>query len=100
MPRILRLLTIVALGAGLAGCGPKKLDTGHCPVSVAVAPQPVLVERRIYVPIPARLTQTEAMPEGPIAQCFDVAAQRRAVIERQNARAEQIRSIQGTEVKP
>lgn len=100
MPRILRLLTIVALGAGLAACGPKKLDTAHCPVSVAVAPHPVVVVRRIYVPIPARLTQIEAMPEGPIAQCFDVAAQRRAVIERQNARAEQVRSIQGTEVKP
>jgi len=32
--------------------------------------------------------------------CYDVAAKRRAAIERLNSRMEQIEAIQGTEVKP
>jgi len=38
--------------------------------------------------------------EGPIPMCYDVAAKRRAAIERLNSRMEQIEAIQGTEVKP
>lgn len=98
MPSILRLLSVVALAALPAACGLTKPSAS--PVQCAVAPEPVVVERRVYVTIPAALTRTEAVPEGPIAQCFDVAAQRRAVIERLNGRAEQVRAIQGTEVKP
>lgn len=98
MPSIFRLLIVIVAAVLAAACGRAKPDAG--PAVCAVAPQPVVVERRVYVPIPSRLTQTEPVPEGPIAQCFDVAAQRRAVIERQNARAEQVRAIQGTEVKP
>lgn len=98
MPSILRLLIVTALAGLLAACGPARPDAG--PVQCAVAPEPVVVERRVYVPIPAALTRTEPVPEGPIGQCFDVAAQRRAVIERLNGRAEQVRAIQGSEVKP
>jgi len=98
MPSILRLLTVVAIAAVLAACGRTRPDAG--PAQCAVTPEPVVVERRVYVSIPAALTRTEAVPEGPIAQCFDVAAQRRAVIERLNGRADQVRAIQGTEVKP
>lgn len=98
MSRILWLLTAVVLVLGLSACRDTKPDS--TPAMCAVSPQPVVVERRVYVAIPAELTRTEAVPEGPIAQCFDVAAQRRAVIERQNARAEQVRAIQGTQVKP
>ena len=98
MPSILRILIAVVFAATNAACVPAKPDTG--PVQCAVAPEPVVVERRVYVSIPASLTRSEAVPEGPIAQCFDVAAQRRAAIERLNGRAEQVRAIQGTEVKP
>lgn len=98
MPSILRILTAVAFAALTAACGPAKPDAG--PAQCAVAPEPVVVERRVYVSIPASLTRSEVVPEGPIAQCFDVAAQRRAAIERLNGRAEQVKAIQGTEVKP
>lgn len=98
MPSILRLLTAAALAAVLAACGRTKPDAG--PSQCAVTPEPVVVERRVYVRIPAALTRTEAVPEGPITQCFEVSAQRRAVIERLNGRAEQVRAIQGTKVKP
>ncbi|MGE8210947.1 MAG: hypothetical protein ACN6RH_15745 [Stenotrophomonas rhizophila] len=98
MPSIFRLLTAALLAAAIAACGPTKPETE--PMQCAVAPEAVVVERRVYVPIPAALTRSEAVPEGPIAQCFDVAAQRRAVIERLNGRAEQVRAIQSTEVKP
>lgn len=98
MPSILRLLTAASLAAVLAACGRTKPDAG--PAQCAVTPEPVVVERRVYVRIPAALTRTEAVPEGPITQCFEVSAQRRAVIERLNGRAEQVRAIQGTKVKP
>lgn len=98
MPSILRLLIIAALATVLAACGRTKPDAG--PAQCAVSPEPVVVERRVYVTIPAALTRTEPVPEGPIAQCFDVAAQRRAVIERLNGRAEQVRAIEGSEVRP
>lgn len=98
MPSILRLLTVAALAAVLVAC--REVKPNSSPAQCAVTPEPVVVERRVYVSIPAALTRTEAVPEGPITQCFDVAAQRRAVIERQNGRAEQVRAIEGTEVKP
>lgn len=98
MPSILRLLMVMCVVALLAAC--HRIKSSPAPTQCAVSPEAVVVERRVYVPIPTALTRTEAVPEGPIAQCFDVAAQRRAVIERLNGRAEQVRSIQGTEVKP
>ncbi len=97
MPGILRLLIAAALLV-LAGCDRlRKSEADH---SVAVAPQPVVIMQRVYVPIPKVLTAPEPIAEGPIAQCFDVAAQRRAAQERANAKLKQIGLVQGTEVKP
>ncbi len=59
-----------------------------------------VVTRTVYVDVPARLTVQEPIAEGPLSECPAVAAERRAAIERANARAAQIRAIKGTEVKP
>jgi len=95
--RLLRHIIAPAVLLALAACrsAPTLPDPG-----VAVRPVPVIVERRVYVPIPKDLTRREPMPEGPIAMCYDVAAQRRAAIERLHGRLEQIEAIQGTEAKP
>ena len=65
-----------------------------------VTPTVVTVERIVYVKVPAELTRPEPIAEGPIAQCFDVAAQRRAALQRANSKLKQISEIQGTKVKP
>ncbi|GGD45740.1 hypothetical protein [Pseudoxanthomonas indica] len=95
----MRILIVLIVSALLSAC-----RSGVRPdlpeASTAVLPKVQIVERIVYVKIPERLTKQEAVPEGPIAQCFDVAAARRAVIERQNARAAEIATIEGTEVKP
>ena len=54
----------------------------------AVVPRLQVVERRVYVKVPAHLTKRSAVTEGSLPQCFDVAAQRRQVMEEQNARLE------------
>lgn len=96
----MRAMLIMAL-LMLAGCGNQDAVRGELPPAAsAVVPKVQIVERVVYVKVPDRLTPQEEVPEGPIAQCFDVAAARRAVIERQNARAAEVRAIQGTEVKP
>ena len=99
MSGIPRLLTAALLVLALCGATcqrkPELPDPG-----VAVRPEPVIVERRVYVPIPRELTRREPVAEGPIPMCFDVAAQRRAALDRVNARLEQIEAIQGTEAKP
>ncbi|KAF1697988.1 hypothetical protein CSC62_07535 [Pseudoxanthomonas jiangsuensis] len=99
MPGILRLLIAAGLVLALSGAScqhkPDDPDPG-----VAVRPEPVIVERRVYVPVPSSLTRREPIAEGPIAMCFDVAAQRRAALERANAKLQQVEAIQGTEVKP
>lgn len=70
------------------------------PNQCAVAPEVQVVEKKVYVSISPELTREEPIAEGPIAQCFDVAAQRRAAIERLNSRARQVSEIEGTEVEP
>ena len=98
----MRLLTAIALAAALSGCcrdrhdlKPDLPDAG-----TVVAPEIVVVEKRVYVPIPAAITRPEPIAEGPIAQCFEVAAQRRAALERANAKIAQCAAVQGTEVEP
>lgn len=99
MSRAHRILILLLLAAGLAGCN--KVRKPERPgQAVAIAPQPVVIVKRIYVPIPAALTQPEPVAEGPIAQCFDVAAQRRAALERANAKLRKTAAIEGTEVRP
>lgn len=100
MSRVLRLL-IIALAAlslcafGSCGRKPDAPDPG-----VAVTPEAVIVERRVYVPVPAALTKAEPIAEGPINQCFDVAAQRRAALERANGKLKAIGELQGSEARP
>lgn len=95
----MRALLLIAVLLTLAAChravkpdlpGPDKI----------VAPTVVTVERVVYVKIPADLTKPEPVAEGPIAQCFDVAAQRRAALARANSKLKQISQIQSTEVRP
>ena len=99
MSRAHRILILLLLAAGLAGCD-KVRKPEQASGAVAIAPQPVVIVKRIYVPIPPALTQPEPVAEGPIAQCFDVAAQRRAALVRANAKLSRAAAIQGTEVKP
>ncbi len=90
---------MMAAVIGITGCSgaPSRQDATP---SVAVAPSVVTIQRISYVKIPAELTRVEPIAEGPIAQCFDVAAQRRAALERANAKLRQIAQIQGTEASP
>ena len=97
--RIARLLPLAALL--LAACGRDRDDVRpDLPASDGVAPEVVIVYRDRYVPIPAHLTQPMPIAEGSIAQCFDVAAQRKAEQVKGNARFAEIAAIQGTEVEP
>jgi len=97
MPSPVRLLIVVAFVAVLAACG-RKQHKPDLPTTL-VQPTAVTVERRVYVSIPAELTRTEAVAEGSLAQCPDVAAARRGAIERLNARARQVAAKQGTTVE-
>lgn len=95
MPMIALLLATLALAACQRGGHKPDLPKGP-----AVVPQAVTVERVRYIAIPAYLTQEQPVAEGPLAQCPDVAAQRRAAIQKANSQLRRIRAIQGTEVKP
>ena len=94
------VLIILLLVMLLAGCGsaPRKADLPGA--DLVVAPTLVTVERRHYVPVPAELTETEPVAMGEIRECFAVAAERRAALERANARLRHIAEIEGTEVTP
>lgn len=101
MPRAVRLLTLLAIAALVPAC---KTNTGHvadlppaCPTST---PEVQIVERRIYVGISSELTAPEPVAEGPLSECPLVAAERRAAVERANAKLRAIAEKQGTEVKP
>jgi len=97
----MRGLLILAALCMLTACGKKGETHPDLPgASTVVQPTIVTVERIVYVRVPADLTQPEPVAEGPIAQCFDVAAQRRAALARANSKLKQIGHIQGTEVKP
>ncbi|WP_298580583.1 hypothetical protein [uncultured Luteimonas sp.] len=98
----MRLLLAIAIAAVLAGCCRERHDLKpDLPgAGTVVAPEVVVVEKRVYVPIPAAITRPEPIAEGPIAQCFEVAAQRRAALERANAKLSQCAAVQGTEVQP
>lgn len=64
---------------------------------MAVVPTLVTIERRHYVPVPEALTAPEPIATGEIAEVFAVAAERRAALERANARLREIAEIQGTQ---
>lgn len=98
----MRLLLLIALASALAACDRDRPElVADLPgAATVVTPEVVIVERRVYVSVEPRLTRQEAVAEGPIAQCFSVAAQRRTAIERLNARMAEIAAIAGTEVEP
>ena len=97
----MRLLAILPALLVLAGCCRERHDLKpDLPgAGTVVAPEVVVVEKRVYVPIPGNLT-AEPIAEGPISQCFQVAAERRAALERANAKIAQCAAVQGTEVEP
>lgn len=93
------LLVTLLLAACNRDRGELKPDLpSHCPSGSA--PDVRIVERKVYVPIPATLTRREDIAEGTLAECPQVARERRAAIERLNSRMQQIEAQQGTEVKP
>lgn len=96
----MRGMVLVVMGALLAGCGtaPRRPDLPGA--DLLVAPELITLERRHYVPVPDNLTAPEPIATGAIAECFAVAAERRAAIERANAKLTSIGAIQGTEITP
>lgn len=70
------------------------------PTGPATVPELLVVERKVYVPIPAELTRERPIAEGAIAQCFEVAAARKAELIKGNSQLRRIAATQGTEVEP
>nr|WP_308006586.1 hypothetical protein [Xanthomonas albilineans] len=97
MHRNIRQLSVLML-ATLTGC-PLRNDN-RAPHACAVLPQPVEIVRRVYVPIDPALTATVPVAEGPLSECLNVAAQRKDALKRANSKLQQIKQIQGTQVKP
>ncbi|MEN1942660.1 hypothetical protein WCE55_02210 [Luteimonas sp. MJ293] len=81
-----------------------KTNTGHVadlpPACLIGTPEVQIVERRIYVGISSEFTTPEPIAEGPLSECPAVAADRRAALERANAKLRAIATKQGTEVEP
>ena len=98
--RTIVLVLVVMLVVLLTSCGSAPRQPDLPGADLAVMPTLVTMERRHYVPVPENLTETEPVAMGAIAECFAVAAQRRAALESANARLRQIAVIQGTEVAP
>lgn len=99
----MRLALAIAIVLLLVACRGDRNDVQAdlppvCPTAGAVDVR--IVERKIYVPIPSVLTRREEIAEGPLAECPQVARDRRAAVERLNSRMQQIEAQQGTEVKP
>lgn len=81
------VLAVVAL-ALLAGCK-TRVVTEYVTVEV---------ERRVYVPVPAALTNPHPIAEGPRSACLEVAAQRAAELRACNADKAATRAIEGEPV--
>ncbi len=98
----MRTLIALALMAALGACATDdQLQKPDLPgTGPAAEPKVVIVEKLVYVPIPASITRPEPIAEGPINQCFQVAAERRAALERANAKLAQCAAVHGTEVVP
>lgn len=93
-------LILIAAALTLAACSRDNVRPDLPDGEGSVAPEVVIVERVRYVPIPANLTRPMEIAEGPITQCFEVAAARKAEQIKGNARLAEIGAIQGTEVSP
>lgn len=96
MSRLAKLLIAAALLALTACHGAVKPDLPH----TIIQPSIVYVDRYVYVPIKAALTQQQPIAEGPLSQCPDVAAARKASLRKANAQLGAIEAVQGTPAKP
>ncbi len=96
----MRILPIFALCLTLAACGHDQVKPDLPGASTVVTPKIIYVDRIVYVKVPSKLTGPEPVAEGPIAQCFTVAAARRAALGRCNSKLKSIEAIEGTEVEP
>lgn len=98
MRRLVAIACLLALAACSRDRGELRPDLPGA--GTVVQPEVVVVEKIVYVPIPAALLKLEPIAEGPITQCFEVAAQRRAALQRCNAKLQQVGTVQGSEVEP
>lgn len=99
MNALKRIAFMAAMTGAVSGCNSKGELKPDLPGSTPVAPRIFYVDRVRYVQVPANLTQELPIAEGPLAQCPDVAAARKAGQKKANAQLREIRAIQGTEVK-
>ncbi|PRH82629.1 hypothetical protein [Arenimonas caeni] len=95
MSRLVWLL-IVGLLAGCASTPSTRLPGAEG----AVRPVTQVVIRYVYVPVDSVLTGPEFIAEGPLSMCPHVAAERKAALQRCNAKLEAIAAKQGTVVEP
>lgn len=97
----MRPLILLTLLLGLAACGDKGNVKPDLPgAGMVVQPKIVYVDRIVYVKVPSQLTAPQPIAEGPISECFTVAAARRKALQVCNANLQRIDAIEGTEVKP
>lgn len=96
MDAALRIVLVVCLL--LAGCGRDNIRPDLPDAAMVAKPTLVYVDRYVYVPIDPDLTREELIAEGPLSQCPDIAASRKAALRRVNARLLEISAIQGTPV--
>lgn len=96
MPRAVRLLIALALAA-LPGCSLERAARPDLPTQCAIVPKPVVIERRVYVAIDPALTAAEPIAEGPVHEMPQVSAQRKAALQRANAKLRAIAAKQGTD---
>lgn len=87
---------LLALLCACAGAG----KTRQAALPAVQAPVHTVTERRVYVPVPAHLTETRPIPVGPLADAPLVAKQRGALLQACFANLEAIAGIQGTPVAP
>lgn len=83
----------------LTGC-PREATKPDVPRGVIVQPKVVTVTKYVYVRVPDRLTSILPIAEGPLSQCPDVAAARKAQLQRCNADREETGAIEGAGAKP
>ena len=98
MSRAFGLLILLAAAAALGACAGKPTRPVLPDAAGAVAPQVQIVERIVYVRVPAWLTTPEPIAEGPLRQCPQIAAQREAALASCNAKLQAVGAIEGTEV--
>lgn len=97
--RALLMLSACCAAMVLSACNRHALKPDLPGAGAVVKPEIVYVDRYIYVPIKPELTREEPIAEGPLSQCPDVGAARKAALKRINARVREIGQVQGTEAQ-